>query len=162
MAGRTGSSSREGAYDPTEFDRGERDRLEAMKPQESSGSGSSAAPLYVASASGAADMSRTRAASARVGELWVQDPDGTMKSMLRVILGFTVVGGVAGFAVGTWLNDSSLWLTYAKFFFWFSGLVITSMLLGVTLVRQGTRRGTLTIIFLGGTLVVMALSLFRP
>ena len=120
------------------------------------------APLYVAPASGAADMSGVRSASANVGALWVKDPDGTMKSMLRVILGFTVVGGVVGFVVGNWLNDSSLWLSYAKFFFWFAGLVITSMLLGVTWVRQGTRRGTLTIIFLGGTLIVMALSLFRP
>jgi hypothetical protein len=153
MAGRTGSGSRSDADEPTEYDRGERDRLTAMAPQESDGGSGSGSSGYVSSvpvASGAMDLSGVRSAAAGMGTEWAKDPDRTLKWMLVVWFGFTVLGGILGFLVGSWLHDGGLWLSYAKVFFFFASIIYVPAILGATLVGRATARGCLTIVFLGG------------
>jgi hypothetical protein len=151
-AGRTGDGSRQGADDPSEFDRGERDRLAAMAPQDSGGSSYSApaeAPNY-AVRSGAMDLTGVRDAAAGMGREWAKDPDHTLKWMLVVWSGFTILGGVLGFLAGIWLSDGGLWLTYAKIFFFFASIIYAPAILGATLSGKATARGCLTLVFLGG------------
>jgi hypothetical protein len=152
-AGRTGSGSRGDAGDPTEFDRGERDRLAAMAPQDSggaSGTGSSAFGSSVPAASGAMDLTGLEDAAADMGRAWAKDPDRALRWMLIVWFGFTLLGGVLGFLAGIWLQDGGLWLTYAKLFYFFASIIYVPVIVVSFLYRRGTLRGCLTIVFLGG------------
>lgn len=100
-------------------------------------------------------MAGVEDASVEVGAEYAKDPDAAVKSWLRVLLAFTVLGGVLGFFVGNWLHDGGLWLSYAKFFFFFDGLLVTSWLLAATLMGRATKRGTLTLLFVGGSVAFM-------
>jgi hypothetical protein len=153
MAGRTASGSRWDADEPTEFDRGEHDRLAAMAPQESDGGSASDSSGYNSSVpvrSGAMDLTGVRSAAVGMGREWAKNPDLALKWMLVVWFGFTALGGVLGFLAGNWLHDGGLWLAYAKGFFFFASIIYVPAIIGATLVGRSTARGCLTIIFLGG------------
>ncbi len=94
-------------------------------------------------------------AGARFAALWRANPDQAIKETLVQLLGATIVGGLVGFGVGKLLHDDGLWLTYTKIFFWFDGFLILCFLLGVTIAGAGTKRGTLTLLFLGGAIAYM-------
>jgi hypothetical protein len=141
----------EGGDGSFEYDRGRRDAVAGHPSNEYY----TASPESASGARGGLDTTRLRAASVRVGEEWARDPNASVNAMIRVLFAFTVLGGVLGFFVGNWLHDSSLWLPYTRFFFFFDGLLVTSWLLGVTLVGRGTKRGTLTLLFVGGCVAFM-------
>ena len=141
----------EGGDGSSEYDRGRRDAAAGNPSNEYF----MASPDNVNAVGGGLDTTRPRAASVRVGEDWARHPDASVKAMIRVLFAFTVLGGVLGYFVGNWLHDSSLWPPYTRFFFFFDGLLVTSWLLGATLVGRGTKRGTLTLLFVGGSVVFM-------
>jgi hypothetical protein len=104
---------------------------------------------------GAMDLSRLREASFGMGQAWAKNPDATLKAMLKVIFGITVIGGVVG-ALFSGGNIGQA-ITFAKVFFWLAaGAIYVPAIIGVTLAGRGTRRGWLTILFLGGLVVYMA------
>ena len=157
-AGRTGSSSREGADDPTEYDRGERERL-AQSSSETSASPSSSGQDYSytpPAAGGGLDLTQFSESAAEVGREWGKDPDSTLKGMLKVMTGFVILGGIAGGLVGSLLHDGGLWLSYAKAFFFFASIIYVPMIFWATIAGRATARGCLTIVFLGGLSVWMA------
>lgn len=157
-AGRTGSSSRDGADDPSEYDRGERERLEQRTSDPSASSSSSSGPGYSSTApvaGGGLDLTQFKESAAGVGREWAKDPDRTVKGILKVMAGFTILGGVLGALVGSWLHDGGLWLSWAKAFFFFASIIYVPMIVGATLVGRGTARGCLTVVFLGGMTVFL-------
>jgi hypothetical protein len=155
--GRTGSSSRSDADDPTEYDRGERERLAATQSSETDSS-STSGPGYFPTApraGGALDLTEFKESAAEVGREWGKDPDATLKGMLKVMAGFTILGGILGAIAGSFLHDGGLWLSWAKAFFFFASIIYVPMIIGATIVGRGTARGCLTIVFLGGLSVWM-------
>jgi hypothetical protein len=101
------------------------------------------------------DLSGVREAAAQTSQQWAKDPDATLKSMLKVIVGSTVIGGVIGALISG--GDIGQAVTFAKVFFWLvAGVVCLPVITGASLSGRGTRRGWLTILFLGGLVVYMA------
>ena len=112
-------------------------------------------------AQGGGSMDRVRGRWANVGALWVEDPHGTLASMIKVLTGFTIVGGVIGIVLGAVLGDAwtktgpLTWgVNFAYVAFWVFGMMTAAGLMGVSLVKP-TKRGTLVLLILVVALVYM-------
>ena len=137
-----------------DYAKGQADRAAGL-PEETLG-GFAVTTTTLPVGGGAADLTGNYEAGVAFGREWVKNPDRLLKHSIIEVLVLTILGGVVGFAVGQWLHDDGLWLVYTKAWFWFVGMIFFSYLLGVTIVGRATRRGTLTILFLGGILGYMA------
>ena len=108
------------------------------------------------------DLTRFRAASAQVGAQWAKDPKATLATMIKVLIGFTIVGGVIGTVLGLLLGDAwtktgpLTWgVNFAYVTFWFDGMITASWLIAASLFKP-TARGCLSLLILLAALVYMA------
>lgn len=129
-----------------EYNRGEQDRLQGQPW----GGGR-----------GGMDLTRVRAAAERFGEEWRINPRASLAAMIKVTIGFTVLGGIIGTVLGLvlgngWTRTGALtWgINGAYITFWFDGMLNASMLMGVSLVKP-TARGCLVLLIFLVALVYM-------
>lgn len=130
----------------TEYSRGERDRVQGL-PQ--------------GGARGGWDLTGVRIAAERFGNEWRADPGAALAAMVKVTVGFTILGGVIGTVLGLLLGDkwtktgALTWgINGAYLVFWFDGMLNASMLLGASLTKA-TVRGCLVLLILVAALVYM-------
>jgi hypothetical protein len=130
-----------------EYARGQQDRIQGQP---------------MGGAGGGTDLTRLRERSAAVGRAWVEDPKGTLAAMVKVLIGFTIVGGVIGTVLGLILGDAwtktgaLTWgVNFAYVAFWFDSLITASWLIAVAFYKP-TRRGLLVLLILLAALIYMA------
>lgn len=113
------------------------------------------------------DTTKTYEANIEVGKVWVQNPNKVLNRMLLLLLGATVVFGLIGFALASflgpkWTPSPTAWaIQFATVAFWLTGAIIWAQMLGGMLGRR-TRRTVVVWLVLSLVLGVMLWGFLGP